>query len=500
MAPSTSAVDKRAQAWSYLVILLAVLVAYGAVWTRGIQGDDLCMCELAATNDYWDAVRQWLNNWNGRLFLALTQIGTYHLPWFHDPLEAPWYLIHGMAVLGHFSVCGLLFQLLVRAGIKPGASLAATLVFSIHPITFEPVLWLAESYGYVFGNLLTVLAVWAYLEYERRSNIGWLALTFLTALFAILGIEQHLFVLGALAVVYLLSSLWRRPVHPPWLPLLVVSCCALVFLALHFVVFSGTTERLARATNEVHQVSGAGIAWKLAWWLNVFPGASPYGGFFQVGLRTLTEHGWLVALVALAALGAAWRMAAASSWLVVAASPLTNRHLWLILTGAVVFSAALLPFLFTGKYEFAIRNMYVALPGLLIAGAAVLDLLSGILIWRTVLRFTLAPVVATYLAMSLTIDIGAQAAFAQSWQLHQNVIHAIETDAEAIRQSKAVEVTGIPPVPYEGTSMLGTAWAFPCLVRWILGDEVKGWNNLMPFDKRPSGLQNSHRVHLRTPE
>jgi hypothetical protein len=319
------------------------------------------------------------------------------------------------------------------------------------------------------------------------------------ALFATLGIEQYLFVLGALAVVYLLRSPWHRPAHPPWLPLLIVTCCTLVFLALHFGLFSGTTERLARATHEVHHVFRPGIAWSMAWWLNIYPGASPYGGFLQGGLRILTQHGGLVALVALAALGTAWRMAAASSWPVVAARPHSNHHLWLIIMGVAVFSAALLPFTFTGKYGFAIRNMYVALPGLLIAGAAVLDLLSKLHIWRTVLRFTLAPVVATFLAMSLTIDIGAQATFAQSWQLHQEVIHAIKADAEAIRQSKAVEVTGIPPVPYEGTSMLSTAWAFPCLVHWVVGDEVKSWNNLMPFDQRPLGLQNSHRVHLRSP-
>jgi hypothetical protein len=499
MASSAFIIDRRAQAWAYMVISLAVLVGYGAVWTRGIQGDDLCMCELAATNDYWDAVRKWLDNWNGRLFLALTQIGTYHLPWFHDPLRAPWYLIHGMAVVGHFSACVLLFKFLVRAGITTGAALTATLVFAIHPITFEPVLWLAESYGYVFGNLLTLLTVWAYLEYEWRTNISWLALTFLMALLATLGIEQYLFVLGALAVVYLFRSHWYRPAHPPWLPLLIVACCALVFLALHFGLFSGTTERLAKATNEIHHVSGPGIAWSMAWWLSILPDASPYGGFLQVGMRTLTEPGWLVALVALAALGAAWRIAAASSWLDVAASPHPNRHLWLIITGVAVFSAALLPFFFTGKYGFALRNMYVALPGLLIVGAAVLDLLSKLNIWRTVLRFTLAPVVATFLAMSLTIDIGAQATFAQSWKLHQEVIHAIKADAKAIRQSKAVEVTGIPPVPYEGTSQLNTGWAFPCLARWVVGDEVKGWNNLMRFDQRPSGLQNSHRIHLRPP-
>jgi len=492
-----STLDKArlAQAWAFAVVSLAVLVAYGAVWTRGVQGDDLCMCELASAHGFWDAVRSWLNNWNGRLFLALTQIGTYHLPWFSDPLRAPWYLIHAIVVLAHITFCGLLFNFMVRAGIATGAALTATLVFAIHPITSEPVLWLAESYGYVFGNLLTLLTVWAYLEYERRGTIGWFALTMLMALFATLGIEQYLFVLGALAFVYLFRSLWQRPVYPPWLPLLIVSCCALVFAAVHFGLFSGTAERIAKTTGQIQHVAGPGIAWKLAWGLSLFPDHSPYGGVLQVGLRILTQHGWLIALVALAALGTAWRIAAASSWLVVATSSLPNRHLWLIIVGVAVFSAALLPFAFTGKYGIATRNMYVALPGLLIVGAAVLDFLSELKVWRTAIRFILAPAVAAFIAMSLAINIGAQALFAQSWQLHQVVIHAIKTDAEAIRQSKAVEVTGIPPVPYEAISQLSTAWAFPCLVRWVVGEnDVKGWNNLMRNEDRPSALQNSHRI------
>ncbi len=259
MAPSTSAVDKRAQAWAYLVILLAVLVAYGAVWTRGVQGDDLCMCELATANGYWDAVRIWLESWNGRLFLALTQIGTYSLPWFAHPLQAPWYLIHALVVLAHMAFCGLLISLLSRAGIAAGSTLAVTLIFAIHPITFEPVLWLAESYGYVFGNLLTILAIWSYLEYERRSQLVWLILAFLLALAATLGIEQYLFVLGALSFIHLLRSRWHTPRHSAWLPLLIVASCALVFAAIHFGFFSGTSERLGRATRVSGQITGPGF-------------------------------------------------------------------------------------------------------------------------------------------------------------------------------------------------------------------------------------------------
>jgi hypothetical protein len=498
--PEPGAVDNawRLRAWPLAALLLAVLVAYGAVWTRGLQGDDLCMCELATSRSYWDAVRTWLDNWNGRLFLALTQIATYRLPWFEDPLSAPWFLVHGAVVSAHFAVCALLFSLLVRGGIRPGPALAASLAFSVHPVTFEPVLWLAESFGYVLGNLLVAVSVWAYLEYERGGTVAWLALSSSTALFAILGIEQYLFVLGALAVVHLVSSRWQRPARPAWLPLLIISFGVLVFLALHFVLFAGTVDRLAKFSGEALGAAGPGIAWRMAWWLSLFPDASPYGGFFSVGSQVLAQNGWLVALMSVAVLGAAWRIAVARSWLAQDDETPHQGRLWVIAAGFAVFVGALLPFLFTGRYGFASRNMYVALPGLLVVGAGVLDLLCSRASWRKVLRWVLAPAVAAFLTVSLTINIGAQALFAQSWQLHRHVVHALQTDAATIRQVGAVEVTGIPLVPYQGISMLSTGWAFPCLVRWVIGDGVRGWNNLMRLEDRPPGVSKWHRIRVQS--
>lgn len=488
----------RGQAWAYTVVWFAVLLAYGAVWTRGIQGDDLCMCELASANGYGDAIRSWLENWNGRLFLALTQIGTYSLPWFSHPLQAPWYLIHAIVVLAHMAICGLLINLLTRAGVATGASLAATLIYAIHPITFEPVLWLAESYGYVFGNLLTILAVWSYLEYERKNQVGWLLITLLLTLAAVLGIEQYLFVLSALAFIHLLRSHWHRPAHPAWFPLLIVACCALVFLVLHFGGFSGTTDRLARATADARHLAGPDIAWKLAWWLSILPDASPYGGLLSWGWDTLTKHGGLIALVSLASLGAAWRMVAVSSWQDTASNSLPNRHRWLVVTGMTIFFAALAPFLFTGRYGFASRNMYVALPGLLIMIAAALDWISTSPPLRKILRLALAPLVATFVAVSLIIDLGAQTLFARSWQFHQGVIHQIEANAETLRAAGALEMTGIPAMPYKAISQIDNAWAFPCLVRWVVKDDkVRAWNNLMSPENRPYGFPNSHHIHWR---
>jgi hypothetical protein len=140
--------------------------------------------------------------------------------------------------------------------------------------------------------------------------------------------------------------------------------------------------------------------------------------------------------------------------------------------------------------------MYVALPGLLLVGAGLLDLIAARPAATKVLRWALAPVVAAFVAVSLIINIGAQALFSQSWQLHRDVIGALEANAMAIRQVGAVEVIGIPSVPYAGISMLNTGWAFPCLVRWVVGDEVKSWNNLMRPEERAAGVRKWYAIRV----
>lgn len=100
-------------------------------------------------------------------------------------------------------------------------------------------------------------------------------------------------------------------------------------------------------------------------------------------------------------------------------------------------------------------------------------------------------------ALSLAANVGMQALFARSWELHRAIIQELQRDAEAIRVAGAVEVTGIPISPYRGISMLDYGWAFPCLARWVVGsNDVKAWNNLMPTDRRLVASNRAHRIHI----
>jgi hypothetical protein len=484
----------RGQAWAYVVIGLSVLLAYGGVWTRGIQGDDLCMCELANTRGYWEAMLFWLQKWNGRLFLALTQIGSYHLPWYSSPLQAPWFALHAAVVLAHMAVCAMLFMWLSRAGINAAIALAASLVMAVHPVTYESVVWLAAAYGYVFGTLLTMLAVQAYLAFDRSGRGVWLVLAVVLALAASLGIEQYLVMLGALALVHLIRSRWHPPRARAWIPLAVVVGCAAVFAVMHFGPFAGTGGRLDRVAS-IAPAGGPGPLWKLAWFLSLVPEASPFGGFFHVGLGVLDRHVALWALIAVVAVGAGWRTAAASAWGADTMPSSQRGHPWLVFTGLVAFAAALLPFAITGAYGFSMRNLYPALPGLLIAGAAVVNVMCKSIALRRTLRLLLPPVVTAGVAISLVMDLGTQAVLAHSWSFHRQLILLIEADATAVRNAGALVVTGIPPQPYKAIAQIHTSWAFPCLVRWVVDDDqVKAWNNLMAGQHRPSVSRPPHEI------
>lgn len=489
--------DRALHADAFVVLGLAILVAYGGVWTRGVQGDDLCMCELASMHGYWEAVRLWLQNWNGRVFLALTQIGSYSLPGFAQPLEARWYLFHAAVILAHGVNCILLFRWLAGGGVAAGLALPASLVLAVHPFTIESVLWLAAAYGYVFGTLLAMLAVQTYFVYDRTLRWRWLILSIAFALAASLGIEQYLVVLGALAVLNLARARWHRPRAPAWLPLLIMAGCAVAFLALHFGLFPSTAGRLARVAVNAGSSEGPGLGWKLAWYLSLVPGASPWGGFMQIGVEMVRQHTTLGALVALLALGAAWRVAMPGAWPnQVQASP-THVRPWLFASGAVVFLAALAPFLFTGKYGVSLRNLYLALPGLLTAGSAVLTPIADSTLGRQVLRLVLVPAVAIGMVLCLVADIGAQGVFAHSWSFHRQLIQSIQADADIIRAAGSVRVTGIPPRPYKAIAQIDSSWAFPCLVRWTVADsQVTAWNNLMAPNPR---VDWSHAHQIRWP-
>jgi Flp pilus assembly protein TadD len=88
---------------------------------------------------------------------------------------------HLVQVLLHGANAALLFLLLLRVTGAPGRSLAAALLFAVHPVHVESVAWVAERKD-VLSTLFGLLALHAWVGYARRpapgaylAALGWFA-------------------------------------------------------------------------------------------------------------------------------------------------------------------------------------------------------------------------------------------------------------------------------------------------------------------------------------
>ena len=99
----------------------------------------------------------------------------FSLPGFTDPMTGAWWVYHGAIVLIRLATVVLLMLALVRVGLHQGAAIAGALLFGLHPVSSEAILWLAAAYGYITSALLLLAAVLFYLKYERRRScsVGW---------------------------------------------------------------------------------------------------------------------------------------------------------------------------------------------------------------------------------------------------------------------------------------------------------------------------------------
>ena len=181
------------------LLFLTILLSYGLIHTRGLQCDDFCMGWLAYRSSLIDGVSFWLENYNGRAFLAVIQQLMYKLPMFNDPLNGKWYIYHGLIVLMHFFNTFLLYILLRRFALCIASVLLACLIFSIHPILMQSIMWLAAGYGYVLGTSLFLLGVYFFLSDNKKPALWKMGLATIFFLLASLGIEQFVVVLMTLA-------------------------------------------------------------------------------------------------------------------------------------------------------------------------------------------------------------------------------------------------------------------------------------------------------------
>lgn len=470
------------------LLFLTILLSYGLIHTRGLQCDDFCMGWLAYRSSLIDGVLFWTENYNGRAFLAVVQQLMYKLPMFNDPLNGKWFIYHGLIVLMHFFNTFLIYILLRRFALCIASVLLACLIFSIHPILMQSIMWLAAGYGYVLGTSLFLLGAYFFLSDIKQPALWKMVLSFIFFLFASLGIEQFVVVLMTLAFLnafYLNRGSRFRHRYAP----LIISCIiAMIMLSMHFTLTTGTVQRM-------HRAHSAGIEMKpvtetlrtFLWRLNPWPSHSPFGSRFAVGLEFLKANFVLTVGVLAAILLSVLTCLRKSTWMIDSSLSVSRRKLAIV--GAMICGAALAPFVFTGRYGMHPRVLYIPLMGISVTGAVFLDKFFPERKWTSVFtKFVVTILCGLFIGLSIITNLGAQKFFADSWDMHKNVMTSLIRDKQLIKEKRYIEIEGIPPAPLDEIHHLDTSWGFPCMVRWLLNDQtVSGWTNQMPLEERRDG-------------
>jgi tetratricopeptide (TPR) repeat protein len=122
-------------------------------------------------------VQQGLTLETFRWALTSMQFSNWHpLTWMSHALDCDLFGLdagghHFTSLLLHAIDAVILFLLLWRMTGKTGRSLMVAALFALHPVNVESVAWVAERKT-VLSMLFLLLALWAYLWYARKPDIG----------------------------------------------------------------------------------------------------------------------------------------------------------------------------------------------------------------------------------------------------------------------------------------------------------------------------------------
>ena len=164
---------RSGRAWPWgLLLLLAVLAAYGPVWRAGFVWDDSSMLTANPCIAGPLGLRQiWTTHFADICPLALSALWLEHALWGFSP--APYHVVN---VLLHAAGAILLWGVLRRLRV-PGAWLGAAL-WALHPVEVESVAWVAELKNTLSG-VFFLGAVFFYLRWRGardpggRARAGW---------------------------------------------------------------------------------------------------------------------------------------------------------------------------------------------------------------------------------------------------------------------------------------------------------------------------------------
>lgn len=189
-----------------LLVVATVALLYGDISQRGGYADDFVFLRFAQPESLAQAITAWESNsrWSQKLLVPTV------MRLIADPEtgRVAWWWVHLASVLALASVAVLLVLVLHQLGFPTAMAAIAALLFAVHPIKDQAVMWPAAVYGYTLPLAAMLIASYWFLRATDRQALSPFAISGILVLsvYSVLSIEQ----MAPLLILALVVGCWKR--------------------------------------------------------------------------------------------------------------------------------------------------------------------------------------------------------------------------------------------------------------------------------------------------
>ena len=488
--------SQNRERWGLAILLLLVLAAYGRVWTRGGYSDDFYLLTYSNSQSYLEAIRHWTHEFNSRISHGLIIPLLYRGLSGKTPAAFNWTMFHTLGLLAFGMSVYLLDRILKMLEVPWRVRTVTNLIFVLHPLKTEPLLWPAAMTLYVMPLFFFLLGTWIYLENARqgRETALRMVLPFCLFVFATFSAEQFLPLLAIVLAV-------RLVLFPPakvWLFLNLIGFALISAMFASLVIFGPTARRvtrhgwvaLASIPGRVIEVLSLFVAGLIGYRHRTFFDGhhahvlteSVATAPFLLGLGFLIVLAWLL-----------WSRRRVSS------EKFPWRTIVTLGMGGIILMGTISLF-FVVNYGISPRCYYLPLLGAALMAGAAMDLLWGFFsrTWQQALLLAglLGIAIGCFVISSLD-----QNDFSSYWSMEKKLVLKLQDAAGDLPRQGRVSLLYFPPPRSVAPSLIDD-FSFEKLLDWVVPAKHLTGSSLTDLSeifKLPSELAPGEKVDLEAP-
>ena len=465
------------------ILVLVTILNYGAFYDRGPSADDFCHAKKCFTYSYYDEVADNIQGAPGsRLTISFLYPALFRLFSADSLLNFHWEYFHLIGLLFHIGNVVLIYVILGLFDLPAFMRLLVPLLFSIHPIKSEILLW-CTPIGYAISFFIFLFCTYSYLllaKKNHKDNIIFSLSIFMVWLIPVFSIEQ---ILPLIPIIMILKCLVFRPKkRTALIESLYFIVLTVFYIFVTFIAFSGSTA------NKVHSMGRDQLLYldlshalssiaMLLYRILIPPFAYPYNeyvwnqllsGTFLNGINLLTIFAVML-FVSLLLYFARINRNVAKDLVTLG----TDHYVRLIAIGLLITLATLSPLLVTG-YSFESRTLYIPMLGISIAavgfGCWAMRLINQVLDKSSfkggavVLAVVFNTAIILFVSFSSLTNIAFQGAYAQAWDIKKRFLLTLEENFPSITSGSEAYIFGLPkkigPAP-----VFADPWSLSCALK-----------------------------------